>query len=47
MSVLVMLVMFVDMLKWVEHHKKGLAVTDKMVPCHQYKAGVVSLKLDG
>ena len=46
-SVSVMLVMFVDSLRWVEHHQKVLAVTGKVLTCCPEKVSVVSLKLNG
>ena len=42
-----MLVMSVDLLRWVKHHQKVLAVTGKILTCHPDKVGVVSIKLNG
>ena len=47
MSVSVMLVMLVDLLRWIEHHQKVLAVTGKMLTYYSDKVGVVSLELNG
>ena len=47
MLVSVMWVMFVDLLRWVEHHQNILAVTGTMLTHHPDKVGVMSLKLDG
>ena len=46
-SVSVMLVMFVDLLRWMEYHQKVLALTGKMLTCCLDKVGVVSLNLIG
>ena len=47
MLVSVMLVMFVDLLRWVELHQKVLAITGKMLTHHLNNVCVVSLKLNG
>ena len=43
-SVLVMLVRFVNLLEWSEHHQKVLAVTGKKLTCHLDTVSVVSPK---
>ena len=47
LSVLVMAQMFVDLLRWLEHHQKVRGLTGKMLTHQLDKVGVTSLKLDG